>query len=134
MNQVIEAFAWLADPTRWSGPSGIPVRLLEHLWYTLLGVGIAAVIAIPVGLLVGHTRRGRGPVVALSGAARALPTLGLVTLFGLWFGIGLTAPILRWACRCSSAACASRACRSSRPSCSPATSATGASAASSSWA
>ena len=94
MNQVIEAFAWLADPTRWSGPSGIPVRLLEHLWHTLLGVGIAAVIAIPVGLLVGHTRRGRGPVVALSGAARALPTLGLVTLFGLWFGIGLTAPIL----------------------------------------
>jgi osmoprotectant transport system permease protein len=94
MTQLLEAFAWLADPSRWSGPGGIPVRLLEHLWYTALGVVIAAVIAVPIGLYVGHTRRGRGIAVSLSGAARALPTLGLVTLFGLWFGIGLTAPVL----------------------------------------
>lgn len=94
MNQVSAAFAWIADPLHWSGPDSIPVRLLEHLWYTLIGVGIAAVIAIPLGLLVGHTHKGRGLAVTLSGAARALPTLGLVTLFGLLMGIGLTAPIL----------------------------------------
>lgn len=94
MNQLLLALQWLADPARWSGPTGIGVRLLEHLAYTALGVAIAAAIAIPIGLLVGHTRRGRGLAVTLSGAARALPTLGLVTLFGLWFGIGLTAPIL----------------------------------------
>ncbi|MCG7310078.1 ABC transporter permease [Brachybacterium sp. ACRRE] len=94
MSQLLEAFSWLADPTRWSGADGIPTRLLEHLWYTALGVVVAAVIAVPIGLLVGHTGRGRGLVVALSGAARALPTLGLITLFGLWLGIGLKAPIL----------------------------------------
>ncbi|MGP9693399.1 ABC transporter permease [Brachybacterium sp. AOP25-B2-12] len=94
MNQFLEAFAWIADPYRWSGPDGIPARLLEHLGYTLIGVGIAAVIAIPLGLLVGHTRKGRGFAVAASGAARALPTLGLVTLFGLLLGIGLVAPVL----------------------------------------
>lgn len=94
MIQLLEALAWIADPTRWPGPSGILVRLGEHLLYTLLGVGIAALIALPIGLYVGHTRRGRGLAVALSGAARALPTLGLVTLFGLWLGVGLTAPML----------------------------------------
>ncbi|GAB2537101.1 ABC transporter permease [Brachybacterium huguangmaarense] len=94
MTQILDAFAWLADPVHWSGPSGIPARLLEHLWYTVLGVGIAALIAVPVGLLVGHTRRGRGLAVATAGAARALPTLGLVTLFGLLMGIGLMAPLV----------------------------------------
>ncbi len=94
MNQLFDAFAWLADPLHWSGPSGIPMRLGEHLWYTVLGVGIAAVIAVPLGLVVGHTHRGRGLAVTASGAARALPTLGLVTLFGLLAGIGLLAPVL----------------------------------------
>lgn len=94
MNQFLEAFVWIADPLHWSGPNGIPDRVLEHLGYTVIGVGIAAVIAIPLGLLVGHTRKGRGFAVAASGAARALPTLGLVTLFGLLLGIGLVAPVL----------------------------------------
>src|SRR5699024_10765198 len=49
---------------------------------------------IPIGLLVGHTHRGKGVAVAAAGAARALPTLGLVTLFALLLGLGLTAPLL----------------------------------------
>ncbi|HJB10299.1 MAG TPA: ABC transporter permease subunit [Candidatus Brachybacterium merdavium] len=89
-----EALSWLSEPERWSGPSGIPMRTLEHFGYTVLGVGVAAVIAIPIGLLVGHTHRGKGVAVAAAGAARALPTLGLVTLFALLLGLGLTAPLL----------------------------------------
>lgn len=89
-----QALQWLQDPARWSGPSGIPMRLLEHLGYTALGVAVAALIAIPLGLLVGHTGRGKAIAVAAAGAARALPTLGLVTLFALMMGIGLTAPLL----------------------------------------
>ena len=88
-----EALSWLSEPERWSGPSGIPMRTLEHFGYTVLGVGVAAVIAIPIGLLVGHTHRGKGVAVAAAGAARALPTLGLVTLFALLLGLGLTAPL-----------------------------------------
>src|SRR5699024_4205671 len=93
-NPFVEALSWLSETTRWSGPSGIPMRTLEHLGYTALGVAIAAVIAIPLGLLVGHTGRGKGIAVASAGAARALPTLGLVTLFALLLGLGLTAPLL----------------------------------------
>ena len=60
----------------------------------MLAVLLASVIAIPLGYLVGHTGRGRGLVVASTGAARALPTLGVVTLVGLILGIGLVAPLV----------------------------------------
>ncbi len=94
MNYLAEAFAWLADPTNLSGPEGIWARLGEHVGYTVLAVALAAVLAVPVGYLVGHTRTGRGFVVASSGAARALPTLGVLTLVGLILGIGLAAPLV----------------------------------------
>ena len=49
---------WFGDPANWSGPDGIPQRLLEHLGYTFLSLVIALVIAVPLGLFVGHTGRG----------------------------------------------------------------------------
>ena len=94
-NVFTDTFAWLADPVHWSGSAGIPARLAEHLQYTGLVMLIASAIAVPVGLYVGHTGRGRVAVVALAGALRALPTLGLLTLFVLLAGIGLMPPV--WA-------------------------------------
>ncbi len=58
---VNSAFAWLFDPEHWSGPAGFPARILEHLGYTALTVLIAAVIAVPLGAVVGHTGRGDVP-------------------------------------------------------------------------
>lgn len=94
MTYFVEALAWIIDPGNWGGPGGAAVRSLEHLAYTIGALLLSSVIAIPAGYLVGHTGRGRGLAVALSGAARALPTLGLVTLMGLLLGIGLTAPMV----------------------------------------
>lgn len=94
MNYFNEAFAWLADPAHQAGVDGIWARLGEHLWYTLLATLISCAIGIPLGYLVGHTHRGRWLVVQSSGIARALPTLGLLTLFGLLLGIGLVPPLL----------------------------------------
>ena len=94
MNLFADAIAWLADPAHWSGPSGIPVRLLQHLGLAATALIVAGIIALPLGSIIGHTRRGAGAVGALAGAARALPTLGVLTLFGLALGIGLAAPLL----------------------------------------
>jgi osmoprotectant transport system permease protein len=55
-------------------------------------VAIASAIAIPLGLWIGHTGRLRGLAIALTGALRALPTLGLLTLVVIWRGIGLAPP------------------------------------------
>jgi osmoprotectant transport system permease protein len=93
-NPYLDSLSWLGDPARWSGPDGIPMRTLEHLGYTALGVLVAALLAVPLGLYVGHSGRFKGLAVAAAGVARALPTLGLVTLFALLVGIGLTAPLL----------------------------------------
>lgn len=94
MNYLRQAFSWLTDSSNWSGTSGIPARIGEHLLITAIVVGLAAAIAVPVGVLVGHTRRGAAAVGAVTGAARSIPTLGLLTVFGLAFGIGLKAPVL----------------------------------------
>lgn len=87
-------FAWLVDPAHWTGTSGIPARVLEHLGYTALAVVIAAVVAIPIGAAVGHTRRGGLAIVGVANGLRALPELGVLILFVLLLGLGLLAPTL----------------------------------------
>ncbi|GAA2122703.1 ABC transporter permease [Kocuria atrinae] len=94
MNLIDQALEFLTDPTNWTGTSGIPQRMLEHLGYTGLTMAIALIIAVPLGLWVGHTGRGSGVVVGITGALRSLPTLGLLTLFTLLMGLGLMPPIL----------------------------------------
>lgn len=94
MNLLMDALGWLAEPTHWVGAASIPVRLLQHLGLTFGVVALAALIALPLGIMIGHTGRFRFLIVATSGAARAIPTLGVLTLAGLWFGIGLAAPVL----------------------------------------
>ncbi|NNN29175.1 ABC transporter permease subunit [Streptomyces sp. S3(2020)] len=71
---------WLFDSRNWTGGDGVPTRLAEHLEYSVAAVAIALLIALPLGLAVGHTSRGKRAVVGLANALRALPTLGVVVL------------------------------------------------------
>lgn len=80
MNPLQTAWQWLTQAQQWHGPDGIPIRLAEHLEYTGLALGLAALIALPIGLLIGHTGRGGFIAVSLANFGRALPTLGLVVL------------------------------------------------------
>lgn len=92
MNFVGQALAWIA--ANLGGPAGVLALLGQHLAITGVVVLIASIVAIPLGWLVGHTGRGRTAAVLLSGAARALPTLGLLTLVALAVGIGAVAPVV----------------------------------------
>jgi osmoprotectant transport system permease protein len=78
-------WAWLVAGSSWSGSDGIAARLWEHVWYSLVVVLVAAAIAVPLGLWVGHTGRARW-LVAGANAARAVPTLGLLFAVTLWVG------------------------------------------------
>ena len=93
MNVVNEVIAWLTDPAQWSGPDGIPVRTLQHLWYSVLATVIAAAVALPVGVYIGHTGRGALLAVNLTNLGRAIPSLGIIILMFTVFGFGI-APIL----------------------------------------
>lgn len=94
MNQIGEAFQLLFTSDIWSGPTGFGMRLGEHVWYTVAAVAIALVIALPIGLAIGHFHRFRNLSVATTGMVRALPTLGLLTLVALFTGLGLVAPMV----------------------------------------
>jgi osmoprotectant transport system permease protein len=80
------AWDWLKQPQQWHGPDGIPIRILEQLGYTALSLVIAALIAIPIGILIGHTGRGALFAVNLANAGRAIPTLGLLVLLAVTLG------------------------------------------------
>ena len=87
---IAEILTWLADPAQWSGSDGLVAQTLRHLYYCVLSVVVASLIAIPSGVYIGRTGRGSVLVVGFGNAMRALPTLGLVTLLVLGFGIGVT--------------------------------------------
>jgi osmoprotectant transport system permease protein len=80
MNLFTDAVSWLFSPERLEGNNAIVVRLGEHLFFTIVSILIASAIAIPLGYLIGHTGKGRDIAVAISGAARALPSFGLIIL------------------------------------------------------
>ena len=94
MSIVSDAVAYILDGANWSGGTGIGTRLLEHAWYSLVAVLISAVIAVPLGLAIGHLRRGEVVVVGLVNSLRSLPTLGVLTFAVLALGLGLVPPIL----------------------------------------
>ncbi|KJL33661.1 ABC transporter permease [Microbacterium azadirachtae] len=87
MNLFADAIRWLLDPAQWTGTYALPNLLGQHLLYTVLSVLVAAVIAVPAGWIIGHTGRGREVAVAVSGAARAIPSFGLLILLVLLFGV-----------------------------------------------
>ncbi|WP_040337447.1 ABC transporter permease [Candidatus Blastococcus massiliensis] len=92
MNLLGEAVRYLNDPFNWTRRGGILELLGEHLRISVLAVLAAMLVALPVGVLLGHTGRGGGFTVGLSNVSRAVPTLALLTLFAVTpIGFGPTA-------------------------------------------
>ncbi len=94
MSFVQQAIAYLLTPQNWTGPVGLGARIAEHLEYTAIAVGASALIAVPVGMVIGHTGRGTLLVVGGVNALRSLPTLGVLLLGVLLFGLGLGPPLV----------------------------------------
>lgn len=89
MNFLQQALSYIFTAENWAGRSGLGARILEHLNYTGVAVAASVLIAIPIGLAVGHTGRGSLLVVTVVDALRALPTLGVLLLGVLVWGLGL---------------------------------------------
>lgn len=80
MEPVADTITWLSDPAHWSGPNGIPVRMAEHIGISLAAMVIAVAIALPVGLWIGHTRRGAFVAINSANIWRALPSLAVIAM------------------------------------------------------
>jgi osmoprotectant transport system permease protein len=92
MNFLHQALAYIFTAANWGGNAGLATRIGEHLEYTVVAVVFSALIAIPVGMIIGHTGRGTFIVVTGVNALRALPTLGVLLLGVLLWGLGLIPP------------------------------------------
>jgi osmoprotectant transport system permease protein len=83
---------WFADPAHWQGSDGIPIRVFEHLQLTGLSVAVAAALALPVGMYIGHTGRAAFLAVNVANLGRALPSLAILAFalpVSFAFGLGL---------------------------------------------
>jgi osmoprotectant transport system permease protein len=80
MDTFTQAIRWLTDGSHWSGPDGIPVRTLQHLEISAAAVVIAAAIAVPLGLYIGHTRRLQFLAVSIANIGRSVPSFGILVI------------------------------------------------------
>jgi len=81
-------WSWLVDPTHWQGSDGIPTRLGEHLHLSAESVAVSALIALPVGIALGHYGRFGGLAINLSNAGRAIPSFAILVIAFQIFGLG----------------------------------------------
>ena len=75
-----DVIAFFSDPTHWQGTLGIPNRLFEHLVISGLSILVATLIAIPIGLFIGHTNRGSGIAINLANIGRAIPSYAMMVI------------------------------------------------------
>ena len=80
MNVLTEVVDWFSDPANWSGEAGIPARVFEHVQLSAFSVVAAALVALPVGMAIGHTRRGEFVAVTISNFGRAVPSFAILAI------------------------------------------------------
>ncbi|HEY7104924.1 MAG TPA: ABC transporter permease [Acidimicrobiia bacterium] len=87
--------SFLTDGANWRGQEGIPTLFLQHLQLTVASVVFAALLAIPLGVLFGHLRRGGTVAVNVANIGRALPAFALLILAAQIVGLGKPDGLLR---------------------------------------
>lgn len=88
-----DAGAWFADPAHWSGSDGIPTRVAEHVLLSGAATLLAVLLALPLGVYLGHIRRFDFAAINAANVGRALPSLALLAFalpvaFALGLGLG----------------------------------------------
>jgi osmoprotectant transport system permease protein len=88
VNFLGEVFDFLTSSDQWHGDESIPRLLGQHVQLTVVSVLVAAIVALPIGILLGHVRTGGALAVNIANIGRALPAFALLILSVQWVGIG----------------------------------------------
>lgn len=94
MNSLQETWDWFTNGENWRGVSGIPHRLVEHIVISAESIGLALLIALPIGLTLGHLHRAGILAISVSNVGRAVPSLALLVIFAQIFGTTSKIPIV----------------------------------------
>ena len=94
MDPLNELWLWLTHPATWTGSGGVPVRVFEHVLISAVAVAAATWVALPLGLYIGHARKGEFVIVTFANLGRAVPSFAVLALgfiaalrFGVAFSI-----------------------------------------------
>ncbi len=82
-----EVVAWFTTAEHWRGDFGVPHRMEEHVAMSAAAIVAAAVIALPVGVWLGHRGKGGAVAINLANVGRAVPSLAILALFQQAFGL-----------------------------------------------
>jgi osmoprotectant transport system permease protein len=85
LNSVLQ---WLTNPAHWQGSDGIPTRLVQHVQLSAESVAIGALIALPIGIGLGHFGRFGNLAINISNVGRAVPSFGILVIAFQVFGLG----------------------------------------------
>jgi len=78
-----EAFRFIGDH-----PSFLATKAFEQLQLSAAALGLALLVALPLGIVLGHLHRGSALAIGASIVGRALPSLVLIATFLTLLGIG----------------------------------------------
>ncbi|MGX7677400.1 ABC transporter permease [Jatrophihabitans sp. DSM 45814] len=79
---ISQTWTWLNDPSHWRNTdlnTGITSQLLAHIRFSAFALVVALIIALPLGLYIGHSGRATW-LIAGANTLRALPTVGVLVL------------------------------------------------------
>jgi osmoprotectant transport system permease protein len=81
-----QVVTWFGAPEQWNGGNSIPVHLLGHLALSGSALLGGLIIALPIGIAIGHTGRGAFLAIAMANIGRAIPSIAIL---GIVFPISL---------------------------------------------
>lgn len=80
--------SWFGTSDHWVGDNGIPHRLAQHVVISGVSLVIAIAFAVPLGLALGHARRGGIIAQNVANIGRAIPSLAILIVAVPIVGIG----------------------------------------------
>lgn len=84
MEIFVDAFAWMADPSRWGwGDRTIPFRVVQHLGLAIIPTLLAVAMAVPSAAWLAHRRRAEFLATAVVNVGRAIPSFGVLVVAAL---------------------------------------------------
>ena len=94
MSILAKVAQWFTDTAHWQGSDGIPTRLVEHLQLSGESVALGALIALPIGIGLGHFGIFGNLAIGVSNIGRAVPSFAILVIAFQVFGLGDTPIIL----------------------------------------
>jgi osmoprotectant transport system permease protein len=85
---------WFLTGTHWQGDGGIPHRTFEHVLMSAGSLLVAGLLALPVGIILGHFGKGGNLAINISNVGRAIPSFALLVIAVELVGIGWVPPFI----------------------------------------